>query len=334
MKDQSEELINKTIGITGGSGFIGHCLIRRLLREPNINVAGFVHSEMKAKTLKDWNIELTVGDIQNEAQLTNFIQGKDVVIHTAAKLGHGPWQEFMDVNVHSTGKLAEVCVAAGVKRLVYISSIEVYGNFSGRELDESVETVLCGHPYADSKILAERILWEKLKNTPTEGVVVRPGMVFGPESEFWTARLLNLARQGKFLIVDGGKGSIFPIYIDDLVEGIILATTHPAAVNGTFNFVNQEPKCWSDWAIYYRKISGNDHAIIDLPAWVLKLYSRFSELLTGNGHNRRLEILTRKARISNQHTKDLLGWTPTIGYNEGMRRGEQWLREAGYLPGE
>ena len=327
------DLRGKTVAITGANGFIGTRLIEVLRQKYAVNIRGLVRNLARAAHLRDLGIELYEGNLTNFALLDDFVAGADVVIHCAALLGKGPWEKFRLINVDATGELARLCVEQRVGRCIYVSSIEVYGRFSGRTLTEDTPIKLCGHEYADSKALGEQVMWEKLHGTFTEGVVIRPGMVYGPRSFFWTVRLYQMAANDQFILLDKGRGSVFPIYIDDLVDGIITASTHPAAANQTFNFVNEKPMNWLEWASDYLNMCGKNVSSIRFEASIkYRIRSMLQQLLTTTRPSRHVEVMTRSAVIPNDNAYRLLGWIPTIGYKEGMQLSEAWLRTIELLP--
>ncbi|MCP4365606.1 MAG: NAD(P)-dependent oxidoreductase [Planctomycetes bacterium] len=197
-------------------------------------------------------------------------------------------------------------------------------------MDESVPPSITGHAYADSKILGEKKVWSALEGSKTEGVIVRVGMVYGPGSQFWSVRLVNVAKLGYLFLINGGRGHAYPIYIDDLIDGILLAATHSAGANRIFNFANEEPITWEQWLTDYARICGHESVlVINMPIWLVKVWFLLTALFTGSRRVRHIEVMTRQGVISNETAKNVLGWYPRVGYHEGMRRTALWLRSAG-----
>lgn len=321
----------KRVLVTGATGFIGRHLVERLHRE-GAHVLALERTPGKADGLRAQGIEVVEGDITDGARMREIVaQGVDIVMHVAGWLGGRNIERAFPVNVTATRELAEASAAAGVQRFVFTSSIAVYGIRHSRDVDEDTLLEPYRYPYGDTKILAERALHSVAEQTGLEIVVVRPGMVFGPGSRTWTVRLARWAKRGVVPLLSGGRASAFPIYIDNLVDLLLLAATVPGAAGGTFNAVEDGPITMRTFLGAYMEMAGTNRAL-RLPCWLARIAAFVAEPFI---RQYRVAYLVSQmcegGQISNQQAKDVLGWQSHVPLAEGLRRSEVWLREQGIL---
>ena len=286
----------------------------------------------KGQRLAALGIEVLLGDLTDAARMEELVSANvQIVMHLGAWLRGAPVHLARRVNVEATRRLAEICARAHVERLVFTSSIAVYGPHGDRDVDESTPVHPYGDPYGDSKIQAEAALRSVAEETGLACVIVRPGMVYGPESLGWTTRMATWARRGWCPLVDGGCGMAYPIYIDNLVDLLILCTTHPGAVGGTFNAVDDGPVTLGEFLGAYMAMVPTRRAIV-IPGWLL---AGFAALFDPFVPSIKLTYVANQMRgrglVANQRAKQVLGWSPQVTFTEGMRRSELWLRSQGIL---
>jgi nucleoside-diphosphate-sugar epimerase len=211
------------IGITGATGFIGSALTRRLLAQ-RASVRILSRPSATADHLESQGVEVHLGELANENAAARFAQGTDLIFHLAAKVDSpGTKADFLDANVTSTERILQACLAARVRRVVYLSSIAVYGLVApGTPIDES--TPFDDRPterdsYAQSKILADQfaMAFSAKRNLPL--TILRPGIVYGPGRPLPIA-LLGF-RAGKKNVIFGNPSNRFPlIYVENLIDAL------------------------------------------------------------------------------------------------------------------
>jgi nucleoside-diphosphate-sugar epimerase len=326
------DLTNRRILVTGATGFIGGHLTRRLHAE-GAHVIALEHTPGKGDPLAREGIAIAAGDITNRAQMAVIIaQDVEIVMHIAAWLGGSNPAAATAVNVDATRDLAELSAEAGARRFVFTSSIAVYGPHGDADVDESTPTRPFSDPYGDSKIAAEAALHAVAESSGLEVVIVRPGMVYGPGSPGWTVRLARWAKRGWIPLIDGGTGTAYPIYIDDLIDLLILAAVHPAAPGGTFNAVDDGPVTLGEFLGAYMRMAGTRRALRP-PGWIVRPAAALIDpFVRGRNLKYIASQLTGRGQVSNQRAKDALGWGPKTPLDEGLARGEAWLRAQGYMP--
>ena len=246
-------ITDKTIFITGGAGFIGSALIGRLI-ERNRVVAydNLSRNSLKDKSYRDHpNLNVIEGDILDYEKLARSMQGAEIVVHCAAIAGidtviKSPVTTMRVNMVGSANVLEAASNLAGVERVVCFSTSEIFGQhaFRSAETDMAV-TGKVGEArwtYAVSKLAEEHlaIAYHKEKQLPT--TVVRPFNVYGPGQvgEGALRTFIQRAIRGETIEIHGDGTQIRAwCYVDDMVDGVLLAMSHPNAVGESFNIGNQ-----------------------------------------------------------------------------------------------
>ncbi len=211
--------------VTGGSGFLGGAICRRL-REQGKHVVALQRSA--APALEAIGVEVVQGDLADLSSVARAAQGCDQVFHVAAKAGHwGPYAQYHAANVTGTENVIRACRTNGIARLVYTSTPSVV--HAGHDLegvDESVRYAaryLAHYPY--TKMQAERIVL--IENAPDFATVaLRPHLIWGPGDQHLLPRIVARAKAGRLKFI-GAKGKrIDTTYIDNAVDAHLLAAQH------------------------------------------------------------------------------------------------------------
>lgn len=224
--------------VTGATGAVGPRLVE-MLCQAGWQVRVLARQRPPA-TLFPAQVEICLGEITDPAAVRDAVQGVQVVFHLAALLHiSNPSPElrpmYEQINVAGTRHVVEAALAAGVRCLVFFSTIAVYGYNSGRLLDESA-TPAPDTYYGQTKLAAEGIvLAARCADGRPLGVVLRPGAVYGARVKGNYRLLLNLLRRGWFLPIGDGRNRRSLIYDRDLAQAALLAATHPDAAGGIFN---------------------------------------------------------------------------------------------------
>lgn len=226
-----------SILITGATGSIGPQVVQAL------NTAGH-HIRVLVRQTPILNIVNSIdvykGDITDSDTVKVAVQGVDVVIHLAALLHivNPPptlYPEYERVNIKGTANLVQAALHHGVKRIVYASTVNVYGESNGQILTEEVQPNP-GTVYAQTKLAGEQlILNEKNKDGEPLGVVLRLGAVYGPQIKGNYQQLLQLLAANRFFPIGKGENRRTLVYDKDVAQAILLALQHPQAVGQVFN---------------------------------------------------------------------------------------------------
>jgi nucleoside-diphosphate-sugar epimerase len=253
------DLRDATILVTGASGFIGKRLIEYLALHYQANVRAMVRSYGPAVHLARLPVEIVAGDLMDPASLQQAINGCDLVFHCAAGIT-GTDESRRSVTVDGTRHLLEVARQARVNRFVHVSTIAAHGPNPGPILDESLPLVHSDDIYADAKADAEQWVFRYAKETDLPVTVLRPTVVYGPRSGAWTVGPTTSMKQGTFTLIDSGRGSAHHVYVDDMVQALLLAATRPEAVGEAFIISSGASAPWREFFGYYASLLG-----IELP---------------------------------------------------------------------
>ena len=228
--------------VTGGSGFLGAAVVRRLIARGD-RVRSLQRQDLPA--LRDLGVDIVRADLADRQAVIEAAKGCDAVIHIAAKTGvWGAYADYYRANVVGTRNILEACAVNGISRLVYTSTpsvIHAGGDVEG--VDESAP--LATHfetAYPATKAEAERLILAA--NGPQFGtVVLRPHLIWGPDDPQLTARILARGRAGRLRMVGKGLKRIDSIYIHNAVDAHLLALDRvaPGAVcAGKAYFITQD----------------------------------------------------------------------------------------------
>ena len=325
--------------ITGATGFIGGHLARRLATEENIQVRALVRNPRKGQWLIDLGVEVVPGDIIDSASLQAAMTGCQLVFHAAASVGEGvdAKTEIWAVNVKGTQNMADAALAAGVERFVHLSSCAVYGSLQRHNIDERTPIRMRGNLYSDSKVAAEEVTFRAYREQGLPVVLARASQVYGPGSTQFTIRPVEAIKAGQMILIDRGRHLCKPIYIDNLVDGLILCGKIDAAIGEAINLTDGAPISWRDFFGAYGRMLNID-SFPSVPfalAWLISYAQELKAARRGRKANLNREVikvLHSSNSFSNQKARTLLGWAPKIDFAEGMQRTEAWLRVEGYLP--
>ena len=315
--------------VTGAAGFIGRALTERL-RAAGVRVAGV---DLAASA----DPEVVQGDLTRPDGWQERARGCDVVIHTAAIVGfYMDPRGFWEANVVATRRALDAAVAAGAKRFVHLSSIVVHGfEFEG-EVDERSPVRPNGVPYVDTKIASERVVLAAHAEGEIECTIVRPGDVYGPASRAWTVEAVRLLKGRQMMLPAGGRGLHSPVYVDDLVEGIVAAATAPAAAGQTLILTGSEHPPFADFVGHYCRMLGIDRPRT-APAAVLRNAARVIdrvERLRGRRNEvtpAAIDYFMRRGTYSIERAREVLCYEPAHDLAAGMALTERWLRERNLL---
>jgi len=232
------------VAILGANGFIGSRTVEMLHLNGWAEVRPIVRSIPSLARLSRFDLDCRIADAFDQSTLADAFKGCDVVIHAVA----GDRNTIL-------GSLAPTYLAAqaaGVTRLVYLSTASVHGQAPSPGTDEN-SPLSNQQPieYNNTKVQAEQQLLQLRERGSVELVMLRPGIVFGPRS-YWTASFAADLLAGKAYLVNQGKGICNSIYIDNLVHGIYLAMKAQGADRQAFLVSDKEQITWSD---FYRPIA-------------------------------------------------------------------------------
>lgn len=343
--------------VTGAGGFIGGRAVEVLHATGRWKVVGGVRRWSSAARIGRFPVEIALCDVTVPASVRAAMTGVTHVVHCAVG--------SREVTVEGTRNVLQAAREAGVQRLVHVSTIDVYGSETGAVL-ESQPLRRTGAQYGDTKIEAEEFcLAAAAAGLPL--CILRPTIVYGPFSNLWTVEFAQRLQHRPWpLPPERAAGICNAVYVDDVVQGMLLGLEHPNAVGEAFNINGGE---WPTWYEYFSAL--NDHmglppiaaespAMSFLHAWAMKpardaakfalrrfqpqimaLYQRSS---LAKWSMKRAEAMFRAAPTPGEFrlygravtyptakAERLLGYRPRFPLADGLRLSAQWLRHHRYI---
>jgi UDP-glucose 4-epimerase len=301
--------------VTGANGFVGHAVCNEALAR-GMTVRGGTRFPCDLSIGVD---NVVVGSIDGRTDWLNVLSSCEVVVHLAARVhvitAKHPLVEFRRVNVQGTLNLARQAALEGVRRFVFVSSIKVNG-----------ESTQLGHPftaddvpapldaYGVSKMEAEKGLREISALTGMEVVIIRPPLVYGPGVKANFAAMMRWLKLGVPLPLGAIHNQRSLVALGNLVDLLVNCLTHPAAANQTFLVSDDEDVSTTELLRRMGQTFGHPARLVPVPVSWLKL----AAAVVGK-RNVALK-LCGSLQVDVEKTRRLLGWSPPLSMDQGLRR--------------
>ncbi len=309
--------------VTGANGFVGKVLCSALLSKGNY-VAGVVRQSIYNSPQDAMSDTVVIREINAVTDWTSALKNRELVFHLAARVhvmkdvSADPLAEFRKVNLHGTENLARQAARAGVKRLIYVSSIKVNGEGTSGTAFSELDTPNPQDPYGISKWEAEQALHRVSQETGLEIVIVRPPLVYGPGVKGNFISLFKAISKGLPLPLAGADNARSLVYVGNLVDALITCATHPAAVGKTYLL--------SDGADVSTATLTKEIAIalqctnrtFNFPPAILRAIASLV------GKTAQVDRLFGSLRIDSHKIRDELNWTPPYTLQQGLKKTADW----------
>ncbi len=310
--------------VTGANGFVGSALCARLRRD-GVSVRGAVRA---LNSKPDGAEAFAIGSLSAETNWTKALKNVEQVVHLAARVhvmndkSSDPLAEFRRVNVEGTAALARQAAIAGVRRFVFLSSVKVNGEFTeAGHLFTADDAPAPEDSYAVSKYEAEQLLRQIAGETGMEVVIIRPPLVYGPGVKANFGSMMRwLARGVPLPLAAVTENCRSLVALDNLVDLIVTCLNHPAAANQTFLVSDGEDLSTAQLLKRMGAAMGHPARLMYLPPTLLKLGTT---VLNMPGMYQRL---CGSLQLDMTKTRHLLGWTPPVSVDEGLRRAAEGFR--------
>ena len=302
--------------VTGASGFVGRALCAEALSR-GMAVRGITRASGNLPTSVE---NITVGGIYGNTDWQDALTGCEVVVHLASRVhvmadtSANPLAEFRKVNVQGTLNLAWQAAASGVRRFVFVSSVGVNGAETFHKPFTFEDSVAPHSPYAVSKYEAELGLLALAAETGIEVVIIRPPLVYGPGAPGNFGSLMRWLKRGVPLPLGAIHNLRSLVSLDNLVDLIVTCLTHPAAAHQTFLVSDGEDVSTAELLRRMGQALGCPARLIPVPVSWLKLAAAMV------GKQDVAQRLCGSLQVDIGKTRRLLGWSPLISLDEGLRR--------------
>lgn len=309
--------------IVGANGFVGKVLCKELVKRGQI-----FRAAVRSENFPTGNVEaVRVGPIDGRTNWSDALRDIDVVIHLAGRAhvmresSDDPISEYRKVNLHGSANLAEQAALAGVKRLVYASSIKVNGE-STRADSKFTETdrIDPQDPYGVSKSEAELALHRIASITNLQVVIIRPPLVYGEGVKGNFAQMLKVLARQIPLPMASVRNRRSLVYVGNLVDALIACATHPAAAGQTYLVSDDEDVSTPDLLRLLGKAMARPARLFPCPPTVLKLAGRLT------GKSNQIERLLGSLQVDSGKIRRELNWTPPYSLQQGLQATAEWYR--------
>jgi nucleoside-diphosphate-sugar epimerase len=324
--------------VTGGSGFVGSHLVRRLLARGH-EVSSLDRSPgLFDEELRSLGADMQTGSVTDAAAVDRAAAGREVVYHLASPFGDilEPDAAYWAIEVEGTRTVLEAARRHAVRRVVHCSTQGVHGIITEPPGDED-SPIAPRDYYCFSKAEGEKVVRTYMAQG-MDIVIVRPTSVYGPGDIRGWLKLYRMVAKGWFLMIGDGRTYNHPVYVENLVDLFELVSVAPRAKGRTYLAGDEEPVTLSQLVSSVAAAAGAPVRIVTFPWYRAALFATSPVevvcrrlRLTPPVFRRRLSwfATNRAFRIDRARTE--LGYTPRVGLQEGLRRTAQWYRQQGYL---
>jgi nucleoside-diphosphate-sugar epimerase len=323
--------------VTGGTGFTGAHLVRRLLSKGHEvvvldNKKGIVYDD-----LLNLGAEITIGSVTDKDLVDDLVANCDTIHHLAAAFRevNVPKSIYWDVNVNGTRYLLEAAKRHHVARFVYCSTCGVHGDINHPPAGEDAPITPADY-YQYTKYEGEKVAQEFI-NDGMKISILRPAAIYGPEDPERWLMLFKRVSAGRFLMFGDGEATYHPLYIDNLIDAFELAAEKDEAIGQTYLIADEKYYQLNDLVKEIGSTLDIDVDIIHLPFTPLWVAAVITEViykpLQKNPplFRRRVDWFRQNRAFDISKAKIELGYHPAVDLHTGIARTAQWYREHGYL---
>jgi nucleoside-diphosphate-sugar epimerase len=324
--------------VTGGTGFTGSHLTRRLLHQGHQvvvldNQPGLFYDE-----LKELGADIHLGSVGDRDLVHQLTAGCDIVHHLAATFRQVnlPQQAYWDINVEGTRYVLEAALTHGVKKVVYCSTCGVHGNVEHLPAGEDAPIAPADY-YQYTKWEGERLV-PGFVEQGLKVLILRPAAIYGPGDPERFAMIFKRTKGGKFLMAGKGETFYHPVYVDNLIDAFELATESDKGDGEAYLIADDRYVSLNELVTEVGNAMGLDVNIQHIPFWPVWTIALFTEILfkplVGIDppiFRRRVDWFRQNRGFDITKAKRELGYTPKVGLAEGLSNTAKWYREHGII---
>jgi nucleoside-diphosphate-sugar epimerase len=324
--------------VTGGTGFTGSHLTRRLLQRGYQVVALDNQPGLFSAELKSLGAEILIGSITDRRCVDRAIRGCEVVHHVAAAFRkiNLPKKVYWDVNVEGTRYLLQAALEAGVKNFVNCSTCGVHGDVKAGEATED-SPIAPEDYYQFTKYEGEKVIAECVGNGMSI-VTLRPTAIYGPGDPERFLMLFKMVSKGRFLMFGSGEAHYHPLYIQNLVDAFELGAAVENGQGEAYLIGDERHYSLNELVRAIARTLGTPLNIRRVPFWPLWSAALLCEVgykpfrVDPPLFRRRVDWFRQNRAFNIEKAKKELGYRPRIGLEEGLARTAEWYRQEGYIP--
>jgi nucleoside-diphosphate-sugar epimerase len=324
--------------VTGGTGFVGAHLVRRLLARGHQVTTLDKNPGLFDEELRAGGASLVTGSVTDPEEVDRAVAGSELVYHLASPFGDilQPDAAYWDVEVNGTRNVLEAAQRHGIRRVVHCSTQGVHGTLSQPPGDEDSPLAPRDY-YCYSKVEGEKVCQEFISKG-MDIVIIRPTSVYGPGDIRGWLKLYRMVAKGWFLMIGDGETLNHPVYVENLVDAFELAASTPGAKGRAYLAGDEESVTLTRLVRDVGQSVGSEVRIVRFPWYDLAWFGataveRVSRALRVKPpvFRRRLSWYTTNRAFRIDRAKNELGYRPRVRLQEGLARTAAWYRSAGYL---
>ncbi|MCE5328766.1 NAD-dependent epimerase/dehydratase family protein [bacterium] len=325
--------------VTGGTGFTGGHLVRRLLKDSSNEVRIIARNEKKAEEFKKLGVEVIIGDIADKETVFKAVKSMDKVFHVAAayREAYVDDRKYWDINYNGTKNILDACLEYGVKRLVHTSTIGLVSSVKNPPSNEE-EAYSPGDVYQNSKCEAEKeaLRYAKEKGLPVS--VVRPAAIYGP-GDMRLLKMFKMIAKRKWVFLGNGRAYLHMVYIDDLIDGFLLCSEKEEAIGQVFIIGGEKYVSLNELSSLIAAEFNVRTPRIHIPykpveiaaVSIEKLWKLLKIKKQPPIYKRRVAFFKKSRAFSIEKARTLLGYSPKVDLKTGIHRTAQWYVQNGYI---
>jgi nucleoside-diphosphate-sugar epimerase len=325
--------------ITGGTGFIGSRLaLNSIERGHNVVVLGQTNTTAEKEniaSLEAAGVKVIYGAVTDKDIISEAVNGCDMVFHLAAAQHEAnvPDQYFYDVNVEGTRNVIDASIQFGVKRFLHGSTIGIYGSAMNGVIDENTSPSP-NNIYGVTKLKGEQLALTYADKIPL--TVIRISETYG-DGDRRLLKLFKAIKKQLFFMIGNGKNIHQLIHVNDLIDGMYQAIENDVAIGEVFVLAGNEELSTNDMVKSISTAINKPQRKFSSPLWPFLIAAIILEkTLSPLGiqpplHRRRLDFFRKSFFFSQEKTKNLLGFTPKINFEQGALMTAQWYEKNNLL---
>jgi nucleoside-diphosphate-sugar epimerase len=323
--------------VTGGTGFTGRALVKRLIAEGHEVVALDYKEGLKTGELRDMGAEVVIGSVTDKATIKKCMKNVEIVHHLAAAFRemNVPDSYYREVNVGGTRNALEAAYNENVKKFIYCSTCGVHGNIDDPPGDEDAPIQPADY-YQQTKYEAEPIVHEFYKKG-MKTVILRPAAIYGPGDPERFFMIFKRVAGGRFPMFGNGKTYYHPLYIDNLIDAHMLSMEDGKGDGKAYLIADED---YIEIEELVKKVADAMNVQVSIPHFPVmplvvaghiceKMCKPFG--ITPPIFPRRVDWYRQNRAFKIDKAKRDLGYQPRIDLDEGLRRTARWYKEEGYL---
>jgi nucleoside-diphosphate-sugar epimerase len=323
--------------VTGGTGFTGKALVKRLLDQGHEVTALDYKEGLKTQELRDWGARVVIGSVTDKDVVRHAMDGAQVVHHLAAAFRETdvPQSFYDQVNVGGTKNVLEAAFDQKVRKLIYCSTCGVHGNIDHPPGGEDAPIQPADY-YQRTKYQAEPIVLDFFRRG-LKATILRPAAIYGPGDPERFMMIFRRVAKGTFPMFGNGKTLYHPLYIDNLVDAFLLAMEEGKGDGEAYLIADSEYLEIEQLVKKAAAALGVPVKVPHYPVWPVVAAGHVVEKackpfgIKPPIFPRRVDWYRQNRAFKIDKAKRDLGYEPKVGIDEGLRRTAEWYRREGYI---